>query len=64
MSATTTRSTWHALPTELKLAIVESLDKEDVQSLSRLDQKTYQACVPALFKVPTHSHILWRILTC
>ena len=51
MSATTTRSTWHLLPTELKLAVVESLANGDLKSLSRVDQRTYQACVPALFKV-------------
>ncbi len=42
MSATTTRSTWHLLPTELKLAVVESLTNGDIKSLSRVDQRTYQ----------------------
>ncbi|KAF8906842.1 hypothetical protein CPB84DRAFT_1726059 [Gymnopilus junonius] len=41
---------WHTLPTEMQLAIVDLLGEEDVKSLSQVDQRTYQACVPALFK--------------
>jgi hypothetical protein len=47
----TTSSRWHALPTEMKLAIVENLDFDDVKAFSKVDQRTYQICVPATFKV-------------
>lgn len=49
ISATT--SQWHALPTEMKLAVVDNLDLNDVKVLSNVDQRTYQICVPATFKV-------------
>ena len=42
---------WHTLPNEMQLAIVDLLGEEDVKSLSQVDQRTYQACVPTLFKV-------------
>ncbi|KAJ2936822.1 hypothetical protein H1R20_g275, partial [Candolleomyces eurysporus] len=42
---------WHTLPTEMKLLIVGSLGKDDLESFSRVDQRTYQACVPAKFRV-------------
>jgi hypothetical protein len=35
----------------MRLAIIDVLDAEDVNSLSKVDQRTYQACVPAQFKV-------------
>ncbi|PPQ82805.1 hypothetical protein CVT24_009889 [Panaeolus cyanescens] len=41
---------WHALPIEMKWSIIDTLDEDDVKSLSMVDQKTYQACVPARFK--------------
>jgi len=34
----------------MKLAIIDTLDVDDVKSFSKVDQRTYQACVPALFK--------------
>ncbi|TFK39287.1 hypothetical protein BDQ12DRAFT_629820 [Crucibulum laeve] len=50
MSATLNSCTWSNLPTEMKLAIVDALAPEDVKSMSQVDQRTYQACVPATFK--------------
>ncbi|KAF9486210.1 hypothetical protein BDN70DRAFT_870298 [Pholiota conissans] len=50
MASTQTQTTWHSLPNEMKLAIIDNLDVEDVTALSRVDQRTYQACVPAQFK--------------
>lgn len=44
-------SSWHALPSEMKLSIIDYLDSDNVVSLSKVDQQTYHACVPALFKV-------------
>ncbi|KDR76484.1 hypothetical protein GALMADRAFT_120652 [Galerina marginata CBS 339.88] len=41
---------WNTLPNEMKLAIIDLLDEGDVKSLSKVDQRTYQACVPAQFK--------------
>jgi len=35
----------------MKLAIIDVLEPEDVSSLSKVDQRTYQACVPSQFKV-------------
>ena len=49
-------SSWHTLPNEMKLAIIDTLDVDDVKSFSKVDQRTYQACVPALFKV----FIIWK----
>lgn len=57
MAATTT-CPWHTLPTEMKLAVVEALHVDDVKSFSRVDQRTYDICVPATFKVP---HIASRV---
>ena len=44
-------SSWHTLPNEMKLAIIDTLDVDDVKSFAKVDQRTYQACVPAQFKV-------------
>jgi hypothetical protein len=44
-------SSWHALPSEMKLSIIDYLDSDNVVALSKVDQRTYHACVPALFKV-------------
>ncbi|PPQ82523.1 hypothetical protein CVT25_007132 [Psilocybe cyanescens] len=41
---------WHSLPNEMKLSIIDILEAEDVKVLSKVDQRTYQACVPAQFK--------------
>ncbi|KAF9057065.1 hypothetical protein BJ165DRAFT_1418228 [Panaeolus papilionaceus] len=49
MSSTVAPS-WHTLPIEMKWTIIESLEDEDVKSLSMVDQKSYQACVPSRFK--------------
>lgn len=53
----TSSSSWHTLPNEMKLAIVDTLDVDDVASFSKVDQRTYQACVPARFKVRFICHI-------
>jgi hypothetical protein len=41
---------WHTLPTEIQLAIIDPLRQQDVLALSKVDQRTYRACVPAIFK--------------
>lgn len=51
MAATTTAVTWDSLPNELKLNIVDRLDTQDLDALSKVDQRTYQVCVPAKFRV-------------
>lgn len=49
---------WYTLPTEIQLAIIDGLRQEDVLALSKVDQRTYRACVPAIFKVraPEYSY--------
>ncbi|KAF9003250.1 hypothetical protein BDQ17DRAFT_1355811 [Cyathus striatus] len=42
---------WHDLPNEIKLAIVDALSPEDVKAFKMVDQRTYQACVPSTFKI-------------
>ncbi|KAJ7145393.1 hypothetical protein C8R43DRAFT_1012623 [Mycena crocata] len=50
-------ATWTALPTEMKLAIVDNLDVGDARVFSAVDQRTYAACVPVLFRdVKLNSH--------
>ncbi|TFK20388.1 hypothetical protein FA15DRAFT_696963 [Coprinopsis marcescibilis] len=44
-------SIWHSLPTEIKLTIVDSLPGQDLESFSKVDQRTYQVCVPAKFRI-------------
>lgn len=51
-----TSATWHTLPTEMKLAIIENLGREDLKSLSQVDQRTYQDCIPSFFKVIANTH--------
>ncbi|KAJ7151094.1 hypothetical protein C8R46DRAFT_1358012 [Mycena filopes] len=48
MASTTT--SWHTLPTEMKLAVVDNLDVTDARVFSTVDQRTYAACVPLLFR--------------
>lgn len=50
-TASSEACSWHSLPNEMKLAIIDVLEPEDVSSLSKVDQRTYQACVPSQFKV-------------
>ncbi|KAF8156641.1 hypothetical protein B0H34DRAFT_710046 [Crassisporium funariophilum] len=50
MVSQTTSCSWHTLPTEMKLAIIDALGADDVKSFSTVDQRTYQACVPSQFK--------------
>jgi hypothetical protein len=35
----------------MKLAIVDSLDPDDLRAFSKVDQQAYALCVPATFKV-------------
>jgi hypothetical protein len=44
-------ASWESLPTELKLAIVSTLHPDDVDALAKTNQASYQACVPARFRV-------------
>lgn len=57
MAFPSTTTTWHSLPNEMKLAIIDVLELEDIKSLSKVDQRTYQACVPAQFKVRVSSSV-------
>ncbi|KAF9527625.1 hypothetical protein CPB83DRAFT_792861 [Crepidotus variabilis] len=43
-------ATWHGLPNELRLAIVDGLKADDVASLSKVDMTSYQATVPVRFR--------------
>ena len=45
---------WHALPNEMQLAVIDFLDEDDVGKLSMVDQKTYRVCIPARFRVCLH----------
>ncbi|KAJ7434751.1 hypothetical protein B0H11DRAFT_2258036, partial [Mycena galericulata] len=50
-------ATWHTLPTEMKLAVVDNLDVSDARIFSTVDQRTYAACVPLLFRdIKLNSH--------
>ena len=44
-------ASWHAHPNEMKLAVIDFLDEDDVRMLSTLDQRTYRVCIPARFRV-------------
>lgn len=46
-----TYSTWHTLPNEIKLAIVDNLDLSTARVFSKVDFQTYKVCVPSIFKV-------------
>ncbi|KAE9397713.1 hypothetical protein BT96DRAFT_1020613 [Gymnopus androsaceus JB14] len=41
---------WCSLPTEMKLAVVEVLDSDDIKNLSQVNRNTYTACLPSTFK--------------
>ncbi|KAG5653738.1 hypothetical protein H0H81_010995 [Sphagnurus paluster] len=47
---TTTSCSWHTLPNEIKFAIVANLDSVDARAFSKVDLRTYQVCVPTVFK--------------
>jgi hypothetical protein len=52
---------WHTLPTEIQLAIIDPLRQQDVLALSKVDQRTYRACVPAIFRVNAPEYPLFRL---
>lgn len=54
-----TSSAWNTFPTEMKLAVVEALDVEDIKAFSQVDQQTYQLCVPSTFKVSMIVCLYW-----
>ncbi|KAI0361254.1 hypothetical protein OH77DRAFT_1516248 [Trametes cingulata] len=41
---------WSSLPAEMKLAIVDLLDLEDVRTFARVNRESYNLSVPALFR--------------
>ncbi|KAG6884792.1 hypothetical protein C0993_008282 [Termitomyces sp. T159_Od127] len=43
-------STWHSLPNEIKLAVVDNLDLATARVFSKVDFQTYKICVPSIFK--------------
>ncbi|KAJ7787140.1 hypothetical protein B0H14DRAFT_288272 [Mycena olivaceomarginata] len=50
-------TSWHTLPTEMQLQVVGNLDVADARTFSAVDQRTYAACVPVLFRdVKLNSH--------
>lgn len=62
---TSTTKTWYTLPTEMRLAIIDNLGREDLKAFSQVDQRTYQDCIPSSFKVITITHgATARALTC
>jgi hypothetical protein len=44
---------WHSLPTEMKLAVVDSLGLEDAKTFAKVDRDAYTICVTVLFRVRT-----------
>ena len=50
-------ATWHDLPSEMQLVVIDFLAGEDVVSLSKIDQGTYRVCVPARFKVCVYVYV-------
>ena len=51
MASTMVTATWHDLPNEMQTVVINFLSGDDVLSLSKVDQRTYRVCVPALFEV-------------
>ncbi|KAF9458947.1 hypothetical protein BDZ94DRAFT_1225554 [Collybia nuda] len=49
-TATPTPSSWNTLPNEMKLAVVDNLHPADIKAFSKVDQRTYEICVPATFR--------------
>ncbi|KAJ7660059.1 hypothetical protein B0H17DRAFT_1163111 [Mycena rosella] len=50
-------ATWQTLPTEMQLAVIDNLDAADARLFSTVDQRTYTACVPLLFRdIKLNSH--------
>jgi hypothetical protein len=43
--------TWNTLPTEMKLAIFDVLEGDDLRAASKSSISNYRLCAPALFKV-------------
>ncbi|KAJ7190944.1 hypothetical protein GGX14DRAFT_482223 [Mycena pura] len=43
-------ASWHTLPAEMQLAVVDNLDLADARVFSAVDQRTYAVCVPVLFR--------------
>ncbi|EIN08838.1 hypothetical protein PUNSTDRAFT_113463 [Punctularia strigosozonata HHB-11173 SS5] len=41
---------WAALPAEMKLAVIDYLGLNEVNSLARVDSTTYTTCIPAMYK--------------
>ena len=44
---------WTSLPAEMKLAIVDQLDLDDVRALAKVNHESYQLSIPSLFRVCT-----------
>ncbi|KAL1746020.1 hypothetical protein HDZ31DRAFT_62583 [Schizophyllum fasciatum] len=42
---------WHGLPVELKLAILDAVSDEDARACAFADKDTYSLCIPRTFKV-------------
>lgn len=43
--------TWNSLPTEMKMAVVNLLEAEDIESLSKVNMEAYYLSVPVIFQV-------------
>lgn len=48
---TTTTATWHSLPTEMKLSVVEQLELDQVKTFATLNRQSYAISVPSLWRV-------------
>lgn len=48
---TTTTATWHSLPTEMKLSVVEQLELDQVKIFATLNRQSYAISVPSLWRV-------------
>ncbi|TCD59799.1 hypothetical protein EIP91_011417, partial [Steccherinum ochraceum] len=48
--STRTVPSWTQFPAELKFAVVDLLDAEDVKCFSQASKESYALCIPALFK--------------
>ncbi|KAG6855891.1 hypothetical protein H0H87_009689 [Tephrocybe sp. NHM501043] len=41
---------WHTLPNEMKLAVVDNLDSTTARTFSKVDLRTYKICISSTFK--------------
>jgi hypothetical protein len=54
--------TWHSLPTEMKIAVVQLLPIDDIKRFSKTSQGMYTLCIPITFKVRPDSFSMKFVL--